>query len=388
MVLTGIDRLCEGTAGYPFRGKAALLTNQSGVTRNLRSTADVLATLTGIELSLLLSPEHGLYGEVQDQVLLDEQKDPLSGLPIVTLYGDLRQPEHRHLEHVDLVFVDIQDVGSRYYTFVYTMALAMRTAKETGTRVVVLDRPNPVGGETLEGNVVQEGYETFVGLFPLAVRHGMTIGELALFFNDHCGIGSKLTVVPTEGWTRDMYWGDTGLPWIPPSPNMPLPETALVYPGMCLLEGTNLSEGRGTTRPFEVFGAPFIDPKKLLDELSSLPLPGVTFRPLFFEPTFSKWAGKRCGGLWVHVRDRLRFKPFLTAVAILGEVRSTYGEFFSWLDPPYEYEETILPIDMLLGTDSVRMAIERGTGIREIEESWADELETFGNVREKYLLYR
>ncbi|MFQ6104520.1 MAG: exo-beta-N-acetylmuramidase NamZ domain-containing protein [Candidatus Glassbacteria bacterium] len=385
MVLTGIDRIAEG--GLITSGKAALLTNQSGVTRKLLSSIEVLKNHGGIELNLLFSPEHGLYGESQDQVLLEENKDPLTGLPIVCLYGDLRRPEVEHFKDIDFVIVDIQDVGSRYYTFTYTMAYVMEAARDAGSGIIVLDRPNPLGGEVLEGNVVGEDYLTFVGLYPLAVRHAMTIAELAILYNGYFGIGADLSTVPMVGWERSMYWEDTGLTWIPPSPNMPIPETAVVYPGTCLLEGTNVSEGRGTTRPFEVFGAPFIDPEKLNKSLAIHTLPGVTFRPLYFKPTFGKWAGERCGGLWLHVTDRKSFKPFLTGVAIIREVFRLYPESFKWNQPPYEYEEEILPIDMLAGTDSVRRAIEEGKSLREIEESWQDELASFEDVRETCLLY-
>jgi len=387
LVLTGLDRLAEGREELPVRGRAALLTNQSGLTRSFTNAAEILAGLPGIELVLLLSPEHGLYGEAQDQVLTDDRTDPLTGLPVVNLYGNRRKPEPRDLDGIDLVVVDIQDVGSRYYTFAYTMALVMEAAGDAGIPVVVLDRPNPVGGLNLEGNVVREGYFTFVGLYPLAVRHGMTIAELATFFVRHCGIKAELHTILMEGWERGMYWEETGLPWIPPSPNMPAVSTALVYPGTCLIEATNLSEGRGTTRPFEVVGAPYLKPNVLKKRLEALDLSGVTFRPIFFEPTFSKWAGERCGGLWLHVTDRQRFKPFLTGVAIIREVLALCGDSFKWLEPPYEYEYTIRPIDMLAGNSSLRKAVEAGWDLPAIERSWEVELTGFRVLRESCLLY-
>jgi uncharacterized protein YbbC (DUF1343 family) len=387
VVMTGIDRIAAGYRDPVLSGRAALLTNQSGVSSTFRSSVDIIRGLPGLELAFLFSPEHGLYGEAQDQVPTEENRDPVSGLPVVSLYGNLREPEPRHFENINLVLVDIQDVGSRYYTFSFTMALVMKAAKEAGVAVAVLDRPNPIGGLIVEGNVVEERFFTFVGLFPLAVRHGMTIAELALLYNDHHDIGATVVAVPMEGWSRDMFWGDTGLPWIPPSPNIPIPETAMVYPGMCLLEGTNVSEGRGTTRPFEVFGAPFIHPEELRQKLCEHELPGVAFRPVYFEPTFGKWVDRRCGGIWLHITDPNTFKPFLTGIAVIKEVYSLCGDDFSWREPPYEFEENILPIDMLFGTDRVRKAIEAGEDLKNIEALWKAELSDFQTVRASCLLY-
>jgi uncharacterized protein YbbC (DUF1343 family) len=267
------------------------------------------------------------------------------------------------------------------------MAFVLEAARDAGVPVVVLDRPNPLGGETVEGNIVKDSYHSFVGLFPIAVRHGMTLAELASLYNAHFGIGATLSTVRMEGWERRMLWEETGLPWVPPSPNMPLPETAVVYPGMCLLEGTNLSEGRGTTRPFEVVGAPFIDPNELRRRMDDFSLPGITFRPVFFEPTFHKWAGERCGGLWLHVTDRVSFKPFLTGIALIIAVHELYTDLFRWRNPPYEDEEHIMPIDMLAGSDFLRKAVREGKDIGEIEHSWIQELAGFMKVREGCLMY-
>lgn len=387
MVLTGLERIARGHRESVLRGRAALLTNQSGVTSTFASAAQVLSGYPGLELSLLFAPEHGLFGQAQDQVLMEERRDPLSGLPVVSLYGRLRKPDPSHLAGIDVVVVDIQDVGSRYYTFSASMALVMEAARTAGIPVVVLDRPNPLGGETVEGNIVAEAFRSFVGPFPISVRHGMTLAELASLYNSHFGIGAALAVVPMERWERHLFWEETDLPWIPPSPNMPLPDTALVYPGTCLLEGTNLSEGRGTTRPFEVMGAPFIDPNELCRLLTGFSLPGVTFRPVFFEPTYHKWAGEKCGGLWLHVTGERIFKPFLTGIALLMAVHRLYADRFMWKDPPYEGEERLMPIDMLAGSDAVRQAVEEGKDISEIENSWAPELAAFMKVRENHLIY-
>jgi uncharacterized protein YbbC (DUF1343 family) len=292
------------------------------------------------------------------------------------------------LRGVDALVVDLQDVGSRYYTFVWTMALAMRACARIGMRVVVLDRPNPLGGVLVEGNVADPAFASFVGLYPLAVRHGMTIGELAGYLNEQHAIGCRLTVVPMRGWRRAMLWEDTGLPWVPPSPNMPTPDTARVYSGGCLIEGTNLSEGRGTTRPFEWIGAPYLEARQYAAALERERLPGVRFRPARFLPTFQKWAGRLCEGVQVHVTDATRFKPFLTGLAEVAIARRLAPRGFAWRRPPYEFETRRLPIDILCGTDTIRRAIEDGTPLAAIERAWQRDLERWKRRRAPYLLYR
>ena len=284
--------------------------------------------------------------------------------------------------------VDLQDVGARYYTFVWTMALAMRAAAPSGLPVIVLDRPNPLGGERLEGNLPDPRFASFVGLYPLPTRHGMTIGELASYLNDTHGLGCDLTVVPMLGWRRAMRWEDTGLPWVAPSPNMPTPDTARVYPGGCLVEGTNLSEGRGTTRPFEWVGAPFLDGERLERALTRRRLPGARFRAIGFEPAFHKWKGERCGGVQVHVTDPDRFRPVATYLAIIAEARRQSPRRFRWRKPPYEFERRKLPIDLLGGGPSMRVAIERGAPLARLEASWSRDLARFIRARRPFLLYR
>ncbi len=291
------------------------------------------------------------------------------------------------LRNIDVMVIDLQDVGSRYYTFIWTLALVMRSCRDAGKAVVVLDRPNPIGGSLTEGPVLDAQYRSFVGLYPMPIRHGMTIGEIALFLKSF-NPGIDLTVITMKGWKRRMWFEDTGLPWVFPSPNMPSIETALVYPGMCLLEGTNLSEGRGTTRPFEIFGAPFINADALIKKLSEFRLPGVVFRPLSFLPTFHKHAGKLCSGAQIHVTERKKFRPFKTGIAVIKAVFELYEEYFSWKSPPYEYEENLLPIDILAGTDRVRSDIEEGRSLREMELWWAAELRVFNRrTRKNCLLY-
>ena len=355
---------------------------------DLNHAVELFQASPEIELLAVMGPQHGFRGETQDNMIewsgyLDER----TGLHVFSLYGETRRPTEEMMALVDTLVVDLQDVGARYYTYIHTLALAMDACQEFAKEMVVLDRPNPINGVQLEGTVLSEEFRSFVGLYPLAIRHGMTIGELAKYFSREFWLECPLTVVEMEGWERQMTFADTGLPWVQPSPNIPTLETAEVYPGLCLLEGTNVSEGRGTTRPFEVSGAPWIDPLELTAELEGLQLPGVRFRPLHFCPTFHKWAGHTIGGVQIHVRDPLSFKPFLTGVALVMLYRKLGGTDFSWKNPPYEYEYELLPFDILCGTDRIRLQLEAGVDLSEIEEGWKAELERFRAVREGYLLY-
>jgi len=292
------------------------------------------------------------------------------------------------LRGLDLLLVDLQDVGARYYTFVWTMALTLAACARAGIPLVVLDRPNPLGGVLIEGNLLDPRFASFVGLHPIPVVHGMTMGELAGLINERSGLGANLHVVPMRGWRRAMRWEETGLPWVAPSPNMPTPDTARVYPGACLVEATNLSEGRGTTRPFEYVGAPFIDPHAWAEALNREQLPGAHFRPCYFEPTFHKYKGRLCGGIQWHVVDSSRLKPYLTGLALVATARRLTPRRFAWRKPPYEFERKRLPIDLLCGTDAIRRQIEAGCPLREIEGSWQRDLAGFRRLRQRFLLYR
>jgi len=283
--------------------------------------------------------------------------------------------------------VDLQDVGARIYTFIYTMANCLRAARRHGIPVIVCDRPNPIGGVDVEGPMLEAGYESFVGLFPIPMRHGMTIGELARLFNEAFGIGADLRVEKAAGWTRDMYFDGTGLPWVMPSPNMPTLDTAVVYPGAVLFEGTQLSEGRGTTRPFEYLGAPWIDAEHVAEDLNALEFDGVTFRPIVFEPTFQKHARVTCGGCQIHVTDRRTFRPVLAGVAVMGQFHRANPSRFAWRQPPYEYEPEKMPIDILAGSPALRRQIEGGVGAREIAASWTEATAAFDTLRQPRLLY-
>ncbi len=370
--------------------RLGLVLHPASVDRRLIHTLDVFLNHSSLNVTALFGPQHGIRGETQDNMIEWEGfEDPKTGLPVFSLYGQHRKPTPQMLDLMDCMVIDLQDVGSRYYTFIWTMALIMEACEEADKAVVVLDRPNPIGGITFEGPVLDEAYSSFVGLKPLPIRHGMTIGEVAQYLQDRFYSRLQLYVLMMRGYRRNMYFDDTGLPWVMPSPNMPTIDTALVYPGQCLLEGTTLSEGRGTTRPFEIFGAPFIDPDVLLKRLKDFRLKGVVFRPLYFIPTFQKHKDLLCGGIQIHITDRSVYRPFKTSVAILKAIRELYPNQPLWRDPPYEYEYEKLPIDILAGTERLRHDIDSGVGLRQMELWWLDEAEDFDkNFRRQYLLYQ
>jgi uncharacterized protein YbbC (DUF1343 family) len=323
-------------------------------------------------------------------VRVDDGRDPVTGLPEVSLYGksfESLSPTPQHLSQIDLLLFDIQDVGARYYTYAATMALCMHAAKKSQVKVVVLDRPNPIGGAQIEGGGLEPGLESFCGLYPIPQRHALTIGELARLYNDTFRLGCELEVVACEGWRRQWYYDRCNLPWVMPSPNMPTLDTAIVYPGMCLLESTNLSEGRGTTRPFELFGAPFIDARKLADELERYDLPGVIFRPCVIEPTFHKFARQRCGALQLHVTDRRAFQPYRTGIAVLVAVRSLWPDAFAWRTEPYEFRDDLPAIDLLTGTAKVRRAIDNGEDLDRVMRIACTAREAYDAGRSSALLY-
>jgi uncharacterized protein YbbC (DUF1343 family) len=386
-VRSGLDVLLADRASLLRGRRIALLAHQASVDARLRHAAPLLADMRGPALAALWAPEHGLWGAPQDHAHIRSTRDPLTGRPVASLYGARREPSRAMFRGLDAVVIDLQDVGARYYTFIWTTALVMRAAAAAGVEVVVLDRPNPLGGVRVEGNVADPAYASFVGLYPLAIRHGMTIGEVAAYLNATHGLGCRLTVVRMRGWRRRMLWEDTGLPWVAPSPNMPTPDTARVYPGGCLYEGTNLSEGRGTTRPFEWVGAPYLDADAYAAGLMALRLPGVTFRAARFTPMFHKWAGRLCRGVQIHVTDVDRFKPYLTGLGIIAVARRLAPRAFAWRRPPYEFERTKLPIDILCGTDTIRKAIARGQPLRAIERAWAPGLAAWMRRRARFLLY-
>ena len=387
-VLTGLDVLLDERRSLLRGRRIGLLAHQASVSRRLEHAAVLLHDARGVRLTRLFAPEHGLWGAAQDHAPIAGDRDPVTGLGVTSLYGARREPTPAMLAGLEALVIDLQDVGSRYYTFVWTMALAMRACARAGVEVIVLDRPNPLGGDVVEGNIPDPAFASFVGLYPLPTRHGLTIGEAARWLALAHGLRPRLTVVPMRGWRRRMLWEDTGVPWVAPSPNMPTPDTARVYPGGCLYEGTNLSEGRGTTRPFEWVGAPYLDAHAYAEALAAVRLPGVRFRPARFIPTFHKWAGRLCGGVQIHVTDAGRFRPFATGLAIIATARRLAPRRFAWRRPPYEFERRRLPIDILLGTDRIRRALERGRGIAELEREWAGDLARWKRRRAPVLLYR
>jgi uncharacterized protein YbbC (DUF1343 family) len=387
-VLTGLDVLRRDGFGALEGLKVGLLVNQASVDRDLAHAADLFADAKNVKLHALFGPQHGITGTTQDNMIEWEgSMDPRLGVPVHSLYGAHRKPTEQMLEGIEALVIDLPDVGARYYTFVWTAKLCLEACADRGIGVFVLDRPNPVGGDAIEGTVLDPRYSSFVGLSPIAMRHGMTMGELLSMIRTREVPGAALTVIPLEGWRRGSYFDETGLPWVMPSPNLPILDSAIVYPGFCLLEGTNLSEGRGTTRPFEIFGAPFIDPYRLVEELRKEDLPGVHFRPVCFEPTFQKHAGSICQGAQMHVTDRRAFRPVLTAVALLKTVMRLYPDHFRWKEPPYEYEAVLLPFDILAGTDRLRRQIEEDRSLEEIRQSWSGELSGFDAIRREFLLY-
>lgn len=388
MVKTGLDKIQSGLPAFLQEDRIGLLAHPASVDSHLVHARLIGSKVFLNRLTALFSPQHGIFGEQQDNMVESSHGiDPELKIPVYSLYSEVRKPTPEMLREIDALVVDLQDVGTRVYTFIYTLANCMAAAREAGVRVVVLDRPNPIGGVAVEGNLLREDHASFVGMFPIPMRHGMTIGELARMFNVTFGIVCDLQVIPMTGWRRGMYFAETGLPWVLPSPNLPTPETALVYPGQVLLEGTNLSEGRGTTRPFEFFGAPYLKTGPVAERLAAYDLPGVFFREHHFIPTFQKWAGSLCHGFQMHVTDRKSFRPYRTTLAILQSVLSTSPGEFEWKKPPYEYETEKLPIDILTGVPAVREALEGGMDPVRMERGWEEDLSAFRKERRKYLLY-
>ena len=368
--------------------RVGVVSNPASVDRQFHHVADRVAAAPGVTLAALFGPQHGFHAAAQDNMVeTGHARHPRLGVPVYSLYSDTREPTATMLEGLDALVIDLQDVGTRVYTYIWTMANCLRAAARAGVRVIVCDRPNPIGGEAVEGPVLDPAFASFVGQLPIPLRHGMTIGELARLFNAEFGIGADLQVVAMEGWSRAMYHDEAGAPWVIPSPNVPTLDSAIVYPGMVLLEGTMLSEGRGTTRPFELAGAPGLDPDALAARLNGLGLPGIHVRPATFEPTFQKHAGAVCGGCQLHVTDRRAFRPVMTAVALVAACRDALGEAFRWREPPYEYETEKMPIDILAGSDTVRRDIERRRPLEAMAAGRDTAVAAFAPIRERYLLY-
>ena len=384
----GLETLLEQASGYLGNERVGLICNQASVDHGFRHAADLLYEHADVNLRALFGPQHGIRGDVQDNMIeTDHTVDAATGLPIYSLYSETREPTEAMLKEVDVLVFDMQDVGCRIYTFAYTMANAMVAAKRFGKKVIVCDRPNPINGRDVAGNVLETEQASFVGLFPMPTRHGMTLGELAQLFNDKFGIACDLSVIPMEGWNRDCWLDETDTPWVLPSPNIPTLDSATVFPGTVHFEGTQVSEGRGTTRPFELIGAPYIDPEKYAQRLNGLNFPGVYFRSCVFRPTFQKHGGVSCGGVQIHVIDRRAFEPVSVGVAMVKVSYEIYPGEFRWKEPPYEYVYDRNPFDVIAGTSRTREVIESGGSIEDLWSWWAPNLDEFKKVRENYLLY-
>jgi uncharacterized protein YbbC (DUF1343 family) len=387
-VRLGLERLLDGPDRKLIKGqRIGLVCNPASVDSRLIHVSDRLAT-GDWTLTALFGPQHGFRSDLQENMIESPHAhDARRRVPVHSLYSETREPTAEMLADVDVLVIDLQDVGTRIYTYIYTMANCLRAARRHGIRVVVCDRPNPINGDDIEGATLDPEYESFVGQFAIPMRHGLTIGEAARVFNDHFGINAAVDVVPMDGWSRAMYYDATGLPWVLPSPNIPTLDTAIVYPGAVLFEGTLLSEGRGTTRPFELIGAPWIDGERFAEALNARRLPGAYFRPAFFEPTFHKHAKVLCGGCQVHVTDREAFEPMRAAVEMLAEFRREAPSEKLWRDPPYEYEHVKPPIDILYGSDRLRTGIDAGEDPASIVKDWRRDEEAFRELRRPFLLY-
>ncbi len=382
----GIDRLLA--SGALAGRRVGLVCNPASIDAAYRHSAQRLRQAPDLTLAALFGPQHGFRSDVQDNMVeTPHARHPTWDIPVHSLYSDRREPTLAMLDGLDVLVIDLQDVGTRVYTYIYTMANCLRAAGRHGVPVVVCDRPNPIGGTQVEGPLLEPGFESFVGQFPIPLRHGMTIGELARLFNDHFGLGAQLQVARLDGWERSAYLDASGLPWVMPSPNLPTLDSAVVYPGAVLFEGTNLSEGRGTTRPFELVGAPWIDGDALAGRITDAALPGVVARAVHFEPTFQKHAGRPCGGCQIHVTDRRTFTPVLTAITVLQAMRRADPTRFAWREPPYEYERTKQPIDILAGSDELRRQLDADVDATEIAAGWEADIAAFDAVRSNFLLY-
>jgi len=387
-VKLGIERLLSDSKHLIKNLRIGLICNQASVNHDFQHAADLFFEDSEINLVALFGPQHGIRGDVQDNMIeTGHATDKKTNLPIYSLYSETRIPTEDMLKDLDALVFDLQDVGGRVYTFIYTMANAMTACAKYGKKMFVCDRPNPINGVDLEGNSLEDEYKSFVGQYPIPMRHGLTVGELAKLFNEEFGIGCDLEVVEMQGWTRELYYDETDAPWVLPSPNMPTVETAVVFPATVYFEGTQVSEGRGTTKPFEVVGAPYIDADELADALKNLSLPGVIFRAVNFLPTFQKHAGKTCGGVFLHVTDRTNFEPVITGIGLVKTIYDLYTDEFKWKEPPYEYVYDKNPFDVISGTEKTRNFIETGASLEEIKLSWEQDVNNFRVLWEKYLIY-
>ena len=388
-IQTGIENLIDNPRQWISGERIGILCNPASVDRNFTHTRLLVDRVFPGQLTALYSPQHGFFAEKQDNMIESgDMRDPALNIPVFSLYGETRVPDDRMFDPIDILLVDLQDVGTRVYTFIYTLSYCLESARNFNIKIIILDRPNPIDGITIEGNCLAANCESFVGRYPIPMRHGLTVGEVGRLFNDYFKIGCELEVVPMQGWDRTMMFRDTGLPWIAPSPNLPTPVSTLVYPGQVIWEGTNVSEGRGTALPFELFGAPFMDIGKMQATLDKAHLPGVVFRPAVFEPTSNKWQQTACHGFQLHVTDPRQYRPYATSLHVLQAVVKHHRKEFEWKSPPYEYEFERMPIDLIIGDRTIRQRIENLEPLDEIEASWQDGLEQYKEISKEFRLYK
>lgn len=387
-VKLGLEKVLENPTDTLKGLRVGLICNPASVNHYFQHAADLFHANPHINLTTLFGPQHGIRGDVQDNMIETSHTiDSRTERPIYSLYSETREPTEEMLANIDALIFDLQDVGCRVYTFIYTMANCMRACAGYGKKMIILDRPNPINGVNIEGNILEPGHESFVGMYPIPMRHGMTVGELAQLFNKDFELRCDLEIITMDGWSREDFYDETDAPWVMPSPNMPTVDTAVVFPGTVYFEGTQISEGRGTTRPFEIIGAPYINSNDYAKALNSLELFGVTFRAVSFLPTFQKHAQTLCGGVFVHVLDREAFEPVITGAALVKTAYDLYKDDFKWKATPYEYVFDRNPFDVIDGATKLREQIQAGISIKDIRESWRSGLENFKSVREKYLLY-
>ncbi|MCF8025207.1 MAG: DUF1343 domain-containing protein [Desulfobacteraceae bacterium] len=388
IVRTGLENLLSNPPAGLEKKRLGLLCNQASIDSGFRHAKDLVAGRFPGRLKALFSPQHGFFAEKQDNMVESgDFTDKRLSIPVFSLYGETRSPTESMMKTMDVLLVDLQDAGTRVYTFFTTLSLCMEAAAKTGTLIVILDRPNPVGGLQIEGNCLVPQYASFVGRYPVPMRHGLTIGEFARYINQSFAVGCDLQVIPLSGWRRSMYFDETGLAWVAPSPNLPGLSSALLYPGQVIWEGTNISEGRGTTLPFEIFGAPFIDIDAMENALGGLSFDGAVLRPAVFEPTAGKWAQTPCQGFQIHVTNRRRFSPYLCSLKLLSAVLNLFKNDFAWKQPPYEYEDKKLPFDLITGDPDIRMQLEARRDPEQIAHDWQPEKERYVREVRQFYLY-
>ncbi len=387
-VKLGLEKILDEQINLLKGLRIGLICNPASVNHQFQHAADLFYANPNINLITLFGPQHGIRGDVQDNMIETSHiTDSQTEIPIYSLYSETRQPTEEMLLGLDALVFDLQDVGCRVYTFIYTMANCMRACGKYGKKMFVLDRPNPINGLDIEGNLLELGHESFVGMYPIPMRHGLTVGELAKLFNTDFELHCDLEIIAMDGWNREDYYDETDAPWVMSSPNMPTIDTAVVFPATVYFEGTQISEGRGTTRPFEIVGASYINAQEYADALTLLELSGVIFRPISVLPTFQKFAGENCGGVFLHITDRKAFEPVITGLAMIKTVFNLYPNYFKWKNPPYEYVYDRNPFDVIAGTTKIREFIEQGKTINEIKMFWQKDVKEFYRTRKEYLLY-